>query len=260
MAIIPTPLTNLDRRAGYWWELSVGQVEVSRTIVFDAPRRARAFFESLVADNIGIGRPESVSAVFARQVRRNTPGVFRTRVFTQGVDVKLDITYKRCRVKEYLKQGVALRIETALFERISQPYVREGQRTGALRFGDVRAMALAGTLCMVVHAVAGFTNRSLRALVAGKLGTTYTAVQMTYDLRRLRLHGLIYRLPHTNTYLPTPDGIRVAVFYTKLHDRLLSPLLAADHPPAPQNLRAALRTIDRAVDEYVATARLRPAA
>lgn len=305
MTLIPTPLTNADRRAGYWWELSVGQVEVSRTIVFDAPRRARAFFESLVADNIGIGRPESVSAVFARQVRKNTPGVFRTRVFTQGVDVKLDITYKRCRVKEYLKEGVALRIETvinrphdlgclarvhhlpeiqakgrevnrrllmiqragqdcaietALFERISQPYVWEGQRTGALRFGDVRAMALAGTLCMVVHAVAGFTNRSLRALVAGKLGATYTASQMTYDLRRLRLHGLIQRLPHTNTYLPTPDGIRVAVFYTKLHDRLLRPLLAADHPPAPRELRAALRTIDHAVENYVTNARLAPAA
>ena len=303
--MIPTPFDVEDRLAGYWWELYVRQVEISRTLVFDAPRRARAFFESLVADNIGIGRPEAVSMVFDRRVQKNTPGIFRTRVFTQGTEVRLDFTYKKERVKEYLKEGIALRIETvindpwdlgilkglshlpemvaaarkvnarlltiqragqgcaietALLERISQPYVREGQRTGALRFGDVRAMALAGTLCMVVHAVAGFTNRSLRALVAGKLGTTYTAVQMTYDLRPLRLHGLIYRLPHTNTYLPTPDGIRVAVFYTKLHDRLLSPLLAADHPPAPQNLRAALRTIDRAVDEYVATARLRPAA
>jgi hypothetical protein len=91
-------------------------------------------------------------------------------------------------------------------------------------------MALAGALCMVVHAVAGFSNRSLRALVAGLLGTTYTASQMTYDLRRLRLHGLIQRLPGTNTYLPTPDGIRVALFHTKVHDRPLAPLLAADHP------------------------------
>src|SRR5207253_7835698 len=88
--------------------------------------------------------------------------------------------------------GQSCAIETALFERVSQPYVREGQRTGALRFGDVRAMALAGALCLTVHAVAGFTNRSLRALVAGKLGTTFTAAQMTYDLRRLRLHGLIH--------------------------------------------------------------------
>jgi hypothetical protein len=67
-------------------------------------------------------------------------------------------------------------------------------------------MALAGALCMVVHAVAGFSNRSLRALVAGLLGTTYTASQMTYDLRRLRRHGLIQRRPGTNTYLPPPTA------------------------------------------------------
>ena len=71
---------------------------------------------------------------------------------------------------------------------------------------------------------------------------------MTYDLRRLRLHGLIERIPRTNTYPLTPDGIRVAVFYTKLHDRLLRPLLAAaDQPPAPIELRRALATIDRAI-------------
>jgi hypothetical protein len=56
------------------------QVEVSRTIVFDDPRRARAFFESLVADNIGIGRPHEVAIVFARRVQKNTPGSFHTRV------------------------------------------------------------------------------------------------------------------------------------------------------------------------------------
>ena len=48
-----------DRAAGYWWELSMRQIEVSRTLVFDAPRHARAFFEALVADNLDIGRPEA---------------------------------------------------------------------------------------------------------------------------------------------------------------------------------------------------------
>jgi hypothetical protein len=46
------------------------QVEVSRTLVVDDPRRARAFFESLVADNVVIARPEQVSVVFGR---RSTP-------------------------------------------------------------------------------------------------------------------------------------------------------------------------------------------
>ena len=62
---IPTPFTAEDRAAGYWWELSMRQVEVSRTLVFDDPRRARSFFEALVQDNIGIGRPEQVALVFA---------------------------------------------------------------------------------------------------------------------------------------------------------------------------------------------------
>ena len=79
---------------------------------------------------------------------------------------------------------------------------------------------------------------------------------MSYDLRRLRLHGLIERIPHTNTYVTTPEGIRVAVFYTKLDRRLLDPLLDADRPPAPAELRTALRVIDSAIQDYVADARL----
>jgi len=70
---------------------------------------------------------------------------------------------------------------------------------------------------------------------------------MSYDLRRLRLHGLIARVPRTNTYVVTPEGIRVAVFYTKLRDRLLGPLLEADKLPAPLELRRALHTVDHAV-------------
>jgi len=78
--------------------------------------------------------------------------------------------------------------------------IREGQRTGAFRFGDQRAMALAGSLCPVVHAVTGFTNKSLRGQVAGLLGRDYSSSQMSYDLRRLRLHGLIARQDGTNSY------------------------------------------------------------
>jgi hypothetical protein len=60
---------------------------------------------------------------------------------------------------------------------------------------------------------------------------------MSYDLRRIRLHGLISRVPGSNTYVVTPEGTGVAVFYTKLHDRLLGPLLDDDRPPAPVELR-----------------------
>ncbi len=83
---------------------------------------------------------------------------------------------------------------------------------------------------------------------------------MTYDLRRLRLTGLIRRIEHTNRYVLTPDGLKAAIFYTKLHNRLLRPLLAAGQPPAPPELRAALRTIDQHINGYITHARLGQAA
>lgn len=268
MKVIPTPLSKLDRRGGYWWELSMRQVEASRTIVFDAPRRARAFFEAVVADNLDIGRPDEIKLVFDRRIRSDTKGEFATKVVTRGTEVTINAFYKHSRIKEYLKEGRALRIETvvnapndlgcqrrlqnlpelqakaraanrrllevqragqgcaiesALFERISQPSVEEGQRTGALRFGDPRVMALTGALCVTLTATVGFTNKSLRASVSQLLGQAYSQTQMTYDLRRLRLKGLIARVPHTNTYALTPDGIRATIFYTKLDHRLLHP-------------------------------------
>ena len=136
----------------------------------------------------------------------------------------------------------------------------DGRRTPALRFGDPRVTALAGALCATLLAATGITNKSLRALMTGLLAAPYTPGQMTYDLRRLRLAGLIRRIEHTNRYVLTPDGTKVAVFYTKLHNRLLRPLLAADQPQAPPEPRAALRVIDQHVDHYITRARLSPAA
>lgn len=301
---IPTPLGPQARAAGYWWELSMRQTELSRTLVFDAPRHARSFFEALVQDNIGVGRPEEISLAFARRANSKNDR-YGTRVVTHGTDVRIDFRYKHSRVKQYLKGGRALRVETvinkpsdigvkarlqnlpelidkarqvnhrllmieragqscaigsALFERIHQPYQDEGHRAGPLRFGDFRVMALAGALCCVLPAVTGFTNKSLRGLVAGLLGQQYSQNQMSYDLRRLRLHGLIQRLPRKNTYVLTREGIRVAVFYTKLQNRLLRPLLEADKPPAKLEIRRALKTLENAVDDYVRNARLTTAA
>jgi hypothetical protein len=107
--------------------------------------------------------------------------------------------------------------------------------------------------------VAGFTHRSLRAQVSALLGSAYSPNQMSYDLTRLRRKGLIQRLPGRNRYILTPDGTRFALFYTKVHDRLLVPLLAANHPPAPPHLRAALRVIDHSVNDYVLQARVEAA-
>jgi predicted MarR family transcription regulator len=121
-------------------------------------------------------------------------------------------------------------------------------------------MALVGALCITLNAVVGFTNRSLRAQVAGLLATSYTSSQMTYDLRRLRRKGLIRRQPRSNTYRLTPDGVRVAIFYTKVYGRLLRPLLAADHSPAVPELRQALRVIDTHVIDSIHRSQLQLAA
>ena len=94
------------------------QIETSRTIVFDAPRRARAFVEALVADNLDLGRPESVELTFTgKHERRGRPRKrrrFKTTVVTRDTEVTINAFFKHSRVKQYLKDGRALRIETVV--------------------------------------------------------------------------------------------------------------------------------------------------
>jgi hypothetical protein len=309
MDVLPLPLSKYDREEGYRWELSMRQIEVSHTLVFDQPRNARAFFEALVADNLDIGRPGSAELIFAGPYRggrhRKLDCVPKTKIVTRGTEVTVNAFYKNSRIKQYLKDGRALRIETVVnrpddlrcqrrlhnldelqskaravnrrlmdteragqccvlaspaFERIAQPGLNEdGRKTPALRFGDLRVQALAGTLCMTMLTVTGITSKSLRALMPGLLGNiVYTRNQASYDLVRLRLNGLITRIPHRNLYRLTEDGLKFAIFYTKLHNRLLRPLLAADQPPAPPSLRKALHTIDTQISTYIANARMFP--
>jgi hypothetical protein len=311
MSRLPLPLTPADRAAGYWWELSMRQVEVSRTLVFDAPRQARAFFEALVADNLDLGRPEHVELLFKRSPRGRKPkdpagGVFKTAIDRSNDGVTINAFWRHSRVKQYLKDGRALRIETVVnspddlgvarrlhnlpelqararaintrllhtekvgqgcvfdspaFARISQPTLTgDGRRAPGLRFGDPRVMALAGALANMLCAVTGITNKSLRALMTGLLGTPYTMNQASYDLSRLTRNGLITRIPHRNLYALTPDGLRFAIFYTKVCNRVLRPLMAGDQPQAPSPLRAALRVIDGEVTRRLAAARLPAAA
>ena len=160
-----------------------------------------------------------------------------------------------------MRAGQDCVLASPAIERVAQPTLTEdGRRAPALRFGDPRVMALAGALSLTLAGACGLTSKSLRALTARLLGPSYTAGQMTYDLRRLRLNGLIRRIEHTHTYVLTPEGQRIAVFYTKLYNRLLRPLAAADQPQAPPGLRRALAVIDHHVEDYIARARLKPAA
>jgi len=307
LARLPVPLTAADQAAGFWWDLTMRQVEVSRTLVFAAPRHARAFFEALIADNIDIGRPERAEIVFKRSPRgAKAGGAFKTAIDRHAALVTLNIFWKSSRIKQYLKDGRALRIETVVndaydfgcgrllrnlgdlqdrgrdcnrrllhaeragqdcvlanpvFERIARPSVTsDGRRAPAMRFGDPRTQALAGALCSSLGAATGITNRSLRALMTGLTGGNYTMAQACYDLARLRRNGLITRRPHANTYDITPDGLNFAIFYTKVHDRVLAPLFTAGQPQAPPRLRSALAVIQHHIDERLDRARLPKAA
>ena len=120
MARIPLPLTGADRDAGYWWELSMRQIETSRTLVFDQDCHARAFFEALLCENMDLGRPENVELLFRRGERRGQPAIappgggFRTTIDRYCHMVTVNVFYKNSRAGQYLKDGVALRIETVV--------------------------------------------------------------------------------------------------------------------------------------------------
>ncbi len=102
----------------------------------------------------------------------------------------------------------------------------------------------------------GFRNRDLRGLLAGLLGKTaddISASQASYDLRRLRAHGLINRIPRSHRYRVTDAGLHHAMLLTHLQTRLLQPGLAQltdPDPPAPSPLRTAARDHQRALHRH----------
>jgi hypothetical protein len=114
LARLPHPFTAQDRAAGYRYEVSVLQAEFSLTQVLDRPRTGCIFFEEVIRENLDLGRPDQVQLIFGRRVTRQTPGRFRTRVLTEGVTPSLHIDYKRSRIKQYHKEGRALRTETTI--------------------------------------------------------------------------------------------------------------------------------------------------
>jgi hypothetical protein len=108
---LPSPFTDSDRRHGYVYQLAFRQFEVSDTRVFDRPQAGRAFFEGLIRDHLDLGRPDQVAIIFNRRVTKQTPGSFRTRVVTQGVDPQISCYYRSARLKQYFKEHRALRTE-----------------------------------------------------------------------------------------------------------------------------------------------------
>jgi hypothetical protein len=274
LAQLPHPFSRKDRAAGYRYQISILQAEFSLTQVLQQPVAGRVFFEEVIRENLDLGRPDQVQLIFGRPVTRRTPGRFRTRVLTTGVIPSLHVDYKHSRIKQYHKEGQALRTETTLndtrdfgvgrslknlpalrqigfsanrrlldvqkitqdcalgeaaFRQVTQPVVVQEQRAAALRYADPRVQAVLSALLGFSLLVRGFTNRQLRERVAGLLGQSpesLTAGRMSYDLRRLRLHGLIGRVKKSNRYHLTKRGIQVATFFTRSYARILRPGLA----------------------------------
>jgi hypothetical protein len=297
---IPLPLRPEDRRAGYDWDLSIWQMEVSLTQIFDRPLRGREFFEEIIRDNLDLGRPDRVQLVFDRVVTKKTPGEFRTRVIQDGVHPSLHIHYKNFDLKQYFKEGRGCRTEGTFrnphdfginkglinlpylqkigrqinrrllevervshnsglsgdsIQRVVQPTVTDdGEKAPALKFGQPRVMALFLALTLFHHLIDGFRNHDLRQHVADLLGVSvaeYTCNQMTYDLRRLRLKGLIYRPPGTNRYFVTPYGWKVARLFSRLEARVFRPAMAmftGTDAVLPFPLRKALDHADAQLD------------
>ena len=227
--------------------------------------------EEVIRENLDIGRPDQMQLIFNRRVSRRTPGSFRTRVLTEGVVPSLHVQYKKAKVKQYHKEGQALRTETTIndtydfetgralrnlpalreigfaanrrllrveylshdcligddhLDGLTHPIVVDTQRAAALRLGDRRVLALMQTLCLFALHPRGFRHRDVRSSVAQLLGRAlddYGASHMTYDLRRLRLHRLIERVPGSHRYRITESGARLAVLYLRIYARGFRP-------------------------------------
>lgn len=302
LARLPHPFTAQDRKAGYRYDVSIVQAEFALTQVLDRPRTGRIFFEEVIRENLDLGRPDQVQLIFARRSNGRTRGPFRTRVLTSAVTPSLHIDYRRTRIKQYHKEGRALRTETtisntwdfrvgkrlvnlpalrqigfqanrrlldvqrisqdcavgeAAFRRLNEPVVVAGQRASALRFADSAVQALLSALLAFRLLPRGFSQRDLRdhwAPLLGKTADALTPGQMSYHLRRLRLHGLIERMPKTHRYRVTDSGWRIALFCTRTYARVLRPGLAHISPegwPDDSALRRSFDRLDAAIERWL---------
>lgn len=112
--LLPSPFGEADREHGYRYQLALRQIELSDTRVFDRPQAGRDWFERVIRDQLTLGRPDHIAVVFGRRVIATTPGRFSTRVLNRGDRVALQVHYKHSKVKQYFKEGRALRTETTV--------------------------------------------------------------------------------------------------------------------------------------------------
>lgn len=294
---LPHPFTPADRQAGYRSEGSLLQAEFALPQVLHQPRTGRLFFEQGIREHLDLGRPDQVALLFGRRVTRRTPGRFRTRVLTEGVTPSLHLDYQRTRIQQAHTAGQALRTETTINHAPDFGIGKRLGNLAALRqvgfqanrrlldvqqlshdcalgdatlqqverpqvVADPRVQALLSALVVFRLLPASFAAAEFRQHVALLLGLAPGALtpgRVTSDLRRLRLHGLIARLPKTHRYQVTPFGLRLALFVTRVQARLFRPGVALLTPEIPRDhapLRAALDRLERVIDPWCTEAKL----
>jgi hypothetical protein len=133
------------------------------------------------------------------------------------------------RMLEVEKASHDCRIGARRFQALQSPVTVEGQRASALRFGDARVQCLLTVLLLLCLQLEGFRNRQLRPLLARMIGLEESNIppgRVSYELRRLRLHGLIKRIEGTHRYRLTPEGLRTVLFYQRTYARIIRPGLS----------------------------------
>lgn len=300
LARLPHPFTPRDRAAGYRYVLGH-----PGGILAHPGARPAGDWPGLLrgSDPRELGhRPPGSGAAHLRSARhQDHAGTIPHARHHPGVTPSLHIDYKWSRIKQYHKEGRALRTETTInntydfnigrriknlpalrqvgfqanrrlldvqrlshdcaigekaFNRVQRPIEVEGQRASAMRFADPRILALFSVLVLFRLLPRGFSNHELREQLAplrGLPAEQLTPGRMTYDLRRLRLHGLIQRIPKTHRYRVTRFGLRTALFFTRTYARLIRPGLSIVMPEQSPNcstLRASFEALETAMDNW----------
>ena len=148
------------------------------------------------------------------------------------------------------------------FQAINSPVAAGRQRASGLRFADPRVHALLHAVILFRQLAQGFRSSDLRqhlAALSGRDPQSISQSAITYQLRRLRLHGLIERVPDSFRYRLTQFGLRAALFFTRAYNRLLRPGLAARHPSlraSDTTLKPAFDKIDQQINAWINQAKL----
>jgi len=162
----------------------------------------------------------------------------------------------RCFFEEIIRENIDLgrpeQVQLIFSRKMNKSTVADGRcRTRIITEGVIPSLHI------YYKSTQGFRNRDLRPLLAQASGLDtqqITQAKMSYDLRRLRLHGLIERITGTHRYQLTALGRRTALFYSRAFNRIVRPGLShiahPNLPPERSKLTAAFHHLEVQLTKY----------